>query len=426
MNKARLTVIDILLFLLIMFQVNFFDLISLPSIWSSLNSNVNKYAILIVSLVIWLLSLIPSKQDKSLKQFYDSQFSISTVFFCVILFVVWLGTSLTYGQTVLITFQNMYWYFVFPFLYFGLRRYLMEDINFIKFDKIIVLSGVIVSVLYLLYSKHIITLHPNAVIDIQNLAMGKEQYGFSRFQAPSDFIFFVSFYMSSTALMKIKRFEVKYIFQQMILIANLFFVGQVRVYFAISLLLFVFVLFMKGVSQFKKVKMVFVVLGIVAGAALILLIIKKLNFFGGGTRQASSIVRSEEISYYLSHAYDNKFFGIGFPDINNYYYLIRGFSPTYQASVFYLEDVGIFGFIAIFGVLGIVYLVLFLNDLFKTVKYNENRIIMLVILLSYLATYFTLIPLNASRIMLIPFYLIIVTVLSRSKNSEKNFIGAKL
>lgn len=426
MNKPRLTVIDILLFLLIMFQVNFFDLISLPSIWSSLNSNVNKYAILIVSLVIWFLSLISSKQDNSLKQPYDSQFSVSTAFFCVILFIVWLGTSLTYAQTVLITFQNMYWYFVFPFLYFGLKNYLTDNTNFIKFDKIIVLSGVIVSVLYLLYSKHIIILHPNAVIDVQNLAMGKEQYGFSRFQAPSDFIFFVSFYMSSTALMNIKRFNVKYIFQQIILIVNLFFVGQVRVYFAISLLLCVFVLFMKGMNKFKKIKIVFVVLGIIAGTALILLMIKKLNFFGGGARQASSIVRSEEISYYLSHTYDNKVFGIGFPDINNYYYLIRGFSPTYQASVFYLEDVGVFGFLAIFGVLGILYLVLFLNDLIKTVVFNENRIIMLIVLLSYLATYFTLIPLNASRITLMPFYLIIVTVLSRSKNIEKNFISAKL
>ncbi|MBZ5986783.1 hypothetical protein [Leuconostoc gelidum] len=426
MAKSRLTVVDILLFLLIMFQVNFFDLISLPSIWSSLNSNVNKYAILIVSIAIWFLSLIPSNPENPLKKQYVSQFNVSTGFFCIILVVVWLGSSLTYTQTILTTFQNMYWYFVFPFLYFGLKNYLIEDNHFVEFDRIIVLSGIIVSVLYLLYSKNILTLHPNAVIDIQNLSSGKAQYGFSRFQAPSDFLFFVSFYLSATALVGIKRFNVKYVIQQALLIANLFFVGQVRVYFAISILLFMFVLFMKFVNKFKKIKIILILLGMFAGLALILLMIKKLNFFGGGTRQASSIVRSEEISYYLSHAFDNSLFGLGFADINNYYYLIRGFSPTYQAPVFYLEDVGVFGFLSIFGALGVLYLIIFLNEIIRIVKYNENGIVVPIIIMTYLATYFTLIPLNASRITLMPFYLIIITILSRGKNSEKNFISPKL
>lgn len=412
MKKFKLTVIDFLLFILIMLQVNFFDLISLPYSWSSWNSNVNKYAILIISIIIWLISFIYKQNNHPIENNNNLQFSISTLVFSIILLIVLLGSSLIYGQTIFNTFQNMYWYFIFPLLYFGLKEYLKNKDNFVKFNNIIVFVGVVYALLYLLYSKNIITLHTNAVIDIQNMAAAKAQYGFTRLQASSDFIFFVSFCMSSTTLMGIKKLNIKFVIQQFILIANLFFVGQVRVYFAIALILFVFVLFIKNINLFKKTRSILMIFGVIAGAFLVIFMINKLNFFGGGDRQASSIVRSEEISYYLSHMYDNKLFGLGFPDMSTNYYLIRGFSPTYQAAVYYLEDVGIFGFIAIFGILGIFYFILFIDELIKIIVNSKYKFIIIVILLAYLATYLTLIPLNVSRIMLMPFYLIIVTLLT--------------
>lgn len=426
MNKSRLTIIDACLCLIILLQVNFFDLITFPPIWDSLNSNVNKYAMLSVSILIWIFSIFTlSKQDSKKVDFRYQQFNMSTLYFFVMLIVVWISSSVIYGQSSLITFQNMYWYFVFPFLYFGLKDYLMDHNSFLKFDRMVVSAGIVVAILYLLYAKSLIVLHPNAVIDIQNLYNGKMQYGFYRFQAPTDFVFFVSFYLSTAVIMGSRTFNLKYVVQQLILIANIFLVGQVRVYFAVAFLLFLFVIFIQIINRLREIKLVPIVVGTVTGLVMIALIINKLGFFGEGTRQASSIVRGEAISYYLSHTFDHVLYGLGFPDIGTNYYLLRGFSQTYQSSVFYLEDVGLFGSIATFGVFGIIYFILLFTKLIRIIKNSDNKIVMSVIIVSLSITFLTLIPLNASRIMLMPFYLIILTSLSRRTN-EKHFNGIKL
>ncbi len=426
MNKSRLTIIDACLCLIILLQVNFFDLITLPPIWDSLNSNVNKYAMLSVSILIWIFSLFTlSKQNSKKVDFNYQQFNTSTLYFFVMLIVVWISSSVIYGQSSLITFQNMYWYFIFPFLYFGLKDYLIDHNNFLKFDRMVVSAGIVVAILYLLYAKSLIVLHPNAVIDIQNLYNGKMQYGFYRFLAPTDFVFFVSFYLSTAAIMGIRTFNLKYVVQQLILIANIFLVGQARAYFAVAFLLFLFVAFIQIINRMRKIKLVPIVLGTVTGLVMIVLIINKLGFFGEGTRQASSIVRGEAIPYYLSHTFDHVLYGLGFPDIGTNYYLIRGFSQTYQAPVFYLEDVGLFGSIATFGLFGIIYFILLFTKLIRIIKNSDNKIVMSVTSVSLLITFLTVIPLNVTRIMLMPFYLIILTALSRGKN-EKYFNGIKL
>lgn len=426
MLKYHLTIIDILLFFLVMLTVNFFDFIPFPTTWDSWNSNVNKYAILLISISIWLISLFYTHQGDILNKKNKKSFDSSTIFLTLSLIVVCIFSAIFYSQSLFSTFENMYWYFVFPFLYFGLKDYLIEFGNLVKFDKIIVVTGVLLSVVYLLYSKGFINLHPNAIIDIQNLSSGKVEYGFSRFQAPADFVFFVSFYLSLTLTIEMRELNVKYFIQQILLIANLFFVGQIRVYFVIAFMLFIVTLFFKIVGKFKQTKIIFIIFGFLAGCFLILYLIKKLNFFGGGARQASSIVRSEEISYYLSHMFDHKLFGVGFPDITYNYYLIRGFSPTYLAPVYYLEDVGVFGFLGVFGLLGIIYILLFLNNLVSHIRVSQDKIIMYIFICAFLATCFTLIPLNNSRIELMPFYLIIITILSRSKKNEKYFISSEL
>lgn len=426
MLKNRLTIIDILIFLLILFQVNFLDLYNMPSTWNSFNSNVNKYAILIVSIFIWLASFAYSGNKESNKINHNREFSISTGFFSFMLIIVCLGSVLIYDQSLFITFQNMYWYFIFPFLYFGLKDYLLDRNNFIKFDKIVVFFGLSLAILYLLYARGIINLHPNAVIDIMNLSNGKMQYGFTRFQAPSDFIFFVSFYLSATVIIGLKKINLSFVLSQIVLLANLFLVGQVRVYFAIAVLLFLFTLFVTFVNKIKKIRVIIYFLGILLGLLLVGILVQKLQFFNGGSRQASSIVRNEEISYYLSHMFDGSIFGIGFPNIRDYYYLVRGFSPIYQAPVYYLEDVGIFGFISVFGILGVIYIILFFADLYRMFKNNTVGLPEIVLVGANLATYFTLIPLNSPRIVLMPFYLIIITIVLRNRNHEEHFISIEL
>ncbi|MDB8859136.1 hypothetical protein [Pediococcus acidilactici] len=393
----RIVIISILLL-----QVNLFDLIPENSFWESINSNTNKYLVLIIISSALIIKLILNGILNSPRSTIDN----SVFFFLLATLVIVVGSMWAYDQSFYTSFANGYYYLIFPLSYFLLKDYFKYQKNIIFFIDAVILIGIIYSVLYILKSKYGISIiHPVAVVDLNNMLSGNSELGFLRYQVPADYIFFSSFIYNLAVINKIKKMNFSYFLIQGILIFNLFFVGQVRTYFSISLIFILFTIFMKLIKKSGILAPILLILSALSGISVVYYLIKKLGFFEGN-RISSMLVRTEAIPYYLSQAFNNKVFGIGFPDTGTHYLLIHGFSRIFNSSVFYIEDTGIFGIIGVFGIMGIVFILWLLKGIVRDIVENEHKFQQVGIVILYLSLFVTLIPLNSPRVILMALYLL--------------------
>lgn len=125
-------------------------------------------------------------------------------------------------------------------------------------------------------------------------------------------------------------------------------------------------------------------------------------------------VRVYAMEYYLDQFLQNPLLGMGFidPNVNkNFYTLVHGkVSPLGGMSQYYIEDVGVVGYIAQFGLIGIVVLVFILIKLYKLIKSCDG--IMLVESVGLLGLLFvmfvSLMPTNKAPIQMLPIFLMIM------------------
>ncbi|WP_349612469.1 hypothetical protein [Lactiplantibacillus plantarum] len=305
------------------------------------------------------------------------------------------------------SFLNGYYYLIFPLIYYIYGTHLIDKQNFLDFQKIVTSIGSIEAFIYIINSRFINFLNPVAAIDVSNAASGRSVMGFTRYQSPADFVFFASILLSVTVLLKIRKINISFYILQLIMLSYIFFVSQVRTYFLISI---AFLLVILGAFLIKRFGYLIPIVGlifIIIFLGILYLIIDKLGFFHGD-RISSMLVRTEAIPYYLSQMFKNIIFGIGFPDVHSNYYLIHGFSNIYGASIFYIEDTGIFGIIGVFGIMALIYLICFFKEIGKAMMMTKNKIQFGLVFIVLIGLFPTLIPLNATRIIFMGFYLIIL------------------
>lgn len=387
---------------ILLLQVNLFDLIPENSFWDSINSNTNKYLVLIIISLALIIKLLLNGMSNSPKNTIDN----SVIFFFLATLIVMLGSMWVYEQSFYTSFANGYYYLVFPLSYFLLKAYFKYQKNISFFINTVVLIGIIYSVLYILKSKYGISIvHPVAVVDLNNMLSGNGNSGFVRYQVPADYIFFSSFIYNLAVINEIKKISIPYFLIQGIFVFNLFFVGQVRTYFSITVIFIVFTVFMKLIKRSGILAPILLMLSTLSGIAIVFYLIKKLGFFEGD-RISSTLVRTEAIPYYLSQAFNHKLFGIGFPDTGTHYLLIHGFSHIFNSSIFYIEDTGIFGIIGVFGLMGIIFTLWLLKGIFKDIIRNDHKFQQIGVVVLYLSLFVTLIPLNSPRVILMAFYLL--------------------
>ncbi|WP_157243775.1 hypothetical protein [Paenibacillus jilunlii] len=119
---------------------------------------------------------------------------------------------------------------------------------------------------------------------------------------------------------------------------------------------------------------------------------KFFSSFMTGDRVSSTLIRSQEILFYSRQIFSNGIIGRGFIDISSPDYVLLNHGPfgTYNTS-----DIGIIGFLSIYGLCGGLFLVFTIRKIIRTLKNNkENALQLKSIELITLCPYFLLVSLT--------------------------------
>jgi len=416
-KKIEINFLKISIFLILLLQVNFFDLIpSTPFVFYYVNSYSVKNATLIV--VLLLLPML----FKYRGHLYGS-FTFSTILLLIFTLYIAFNSMTTYTQGFTETFK-LYGYIFIIFIYWELRHVILTTDVFRFFLKTTIALGTINAAIQSFNSFVVMHFGKNLLfqssnVDADNIIQkAKVVSGFVRVQTPADFIYFsllalftfVIFFKGELVASKI--YSIYFVISFYII-----FVSQTRVYELLLAIITIIFITIRWRELLKK----WFVLAIPAVAGIfvvgIFIVFQKLSFTSGD-RVASLNVRIEAINYYLSHAKDNGIFGIGFASDNQYFLLNHGYSQTFQKSAYYFDDVGVVGFLGKYGFLGYVYLLFLLIDLIKNLVFSKEKLYSIVVIFSLLITSVSLIYLDPQRILFLPLTFLLLTYASNYKIEE--------
>lgn len=399
--------------LLVLLQINFFDLFTFPNwFFYNVNSYSVKYFSTIVVLIACLVRFVEHRSDSSTQNNGQINFSISIVLLFLFGMFITYESSIVYHQSILTSLSISYYYLMI-LGYFAFHNFFLKSDNIKWFFRLIIYSSFFLSVSKIIQSFLAgkvgkIVLGSYSTVDKNNLlSFSSNIVGFVRLPSASDFVFFGSMLLILTFLMK----EIKVRHKFTILLFNIFFlfiVSQTRTYVLIILVIMFSVVLFKLSSKFKQLSIIMLFFGAIVGVFFSIYLIEQLGFFTTGDRSASYTVRLSAIQYYLAQFSNNGVFGIGFASESEFFLLNHGYSFDYGRSVFFMDDVGIIGFLAVFGKLGVSWIIVFLSELFKQVIYARNRKIVMLLVLTLLATSVSVIYLNVQRIFFFVFVLLII------------------
>lgn len=419
------TLYKCLISLLVLLQVNFFDFITFPDwFFYNVNSYSVKYLSTFLVFIACLVRLIEYKANSSNRNNGQINFSVSLLLLLLFSTFITYQSSIVYKQTILTSFSISY-YYLFVLGYFAFHNFFTRLENIKWFFGLIIYSSVFLSITKIIQSYLAgefgkIIFGSYSTVDKNNLiTLSSDIVGFVRLPSASDFVFFASMLLVITFLFK--KITIKNKFT--ILFVNIFFlfiVSQTRTYVLIILVLIFGVVLIKVSSEFKQFSIVVLLFGVIGGVFFSLYLVEQMGFITTGDRSASYTVRLDAIQYYLSQFSNNGVFAIGFAHDPEFLLLNHGYSLTYGRSIYYMDDIGIIGFLAVFGKLGIVWLIVFLSELLKQILHAGNRKIVMLLCFTVLATSGTLVYLNIQRI----FYLVFVLLLVDFFVHERNLEGA--
>lgn len=417
------TLYKCLISLLVLLQVNFFDLITFPDwFFYNINSYSVKYLSTFLILIACLVRLIEYKSNSSIRENGQINFSVSLLLLLLFGTFITYQSSIAYKQTILTSFAISY-YYLFVLGYFAFHNFFTRLENIKWFFDLIIYSSVFLSITkiiqsYLAGNFGKIFFGSYSTVDKNNLmTLSSDIVGFVRLPSASDFVFFASMLLVITFL--VKKISIKNKFT--ILFINIFFlfiVSQTRTYVLIILVLIFGVVLIKVSSEFKRFSIVVLLFGVIGGVFFSLYLVEQMGFITTGDRSASYTVRLDAIRYYLSQFANNGVFAIGFAHDPEFLLLNHGYSLTYGRSIYYMDDIGIIGFLAVFGKLGIAWIIIFLSELLKQILYASNRKIVMLLCFTVLATSGTLVYLNVQRIFYLVFVLLLVDFFVHERNLE--------
>ncbi|MFT9030856.1 MAG: hypothetical protein ABF415_05185 [Leuconostoc pseudomesenteroides] len=417
------TLYKCLISLLILLQVNFFDFITFPDwFFYNINSYSVKYLSTFLVFIACLVRLIEYKSNSSIKNNGQINFSVSLLLLLLFSTFITYQSSIVYKQTILTSFSISY-YYLFVLGYFAFHNFFTRLENIKWFFGLIIYSSVFLSITKIIQSYLAgkfgkIVFGSYSTVDKNNLiTLSSDIVGFVRLPSASDFVFFASMLLVITFLFK--KISIKNKFT--ILFVNIFFlfiVSQTRTYVLIILVLIFGVVLIKVSSEFKQFSIVVLLFGVIGGVFFSLYLVEQMGFITTGGRSASYTVRLDAIQYYLSQFSNNGVFAIGFAHDPEFLLLNHGYSLAYGRSIYYMDDIGIIGFLAVFGKLGILWLIVFLSELLKQILHAGNKKIVMLLCFTVLATSGTLVYLNIQRIFYLVFLLLLVDFFVHERNLE--------
>lgn len=363
---SRIGLIKALFVFLILADVCFLTVPGLSNIFSIACTYHDKKFCAVIILVMLGVSLLfnpkikfgNNKTDKLLQGYF---FMVCIVFF---------GSLLTY-RTSTTSFMVQYYYYFIPIaIFFLLKRYESNGIF-----EYVINAIIIIGTMYAIYSIAAYLLYEMAgsIIMNPNLQLYSRRNGHLRLVRAADFI------AISTVLSLIKCFsygvrqKIKYYCGALFGMIALFVVTQTRIY-QIAILATIIVLLIK--RQRKLIDKLCIVVLIVVCAFLMMTSIQE--FVSSFTEYSFSTEnRLLAYTYYLSHFFDHFIFGLGLVPSKTHYSVLHG--PTEQ---YFLSDCGYVAFISIYGVLGVVFLVLMgiyiIKNLIRALQGKPTEIVLMV------------------------------------------------
>lgn len=403
----KLAQISILLILL--FEMRFFYIMSIPL--EKFNTYHNKLIIFILIITTCIMLII-----KYIKIGYKKSIFFSyVIFFIVMYFIQFCISILRYNQTVFDIFSSSY-YFLIVLFYFILIYYVKDDKTYNNIIRFIVYGTTILAVLFILQAI-LYSISNRIFLNIFELNNGLEIQTRGegiRLTQPSTLLSF-SIILSYSEILKCriqrKRLKSIYILNVLLGIIYLLVVCKTRV-LTISVIGTLFLITACiSTKDIRKKSLIIVVL--IFSGIIVLNLNSTKEFIKSFNQQESGSVfaRKEAISYFTKQFKESMLLGRGFiNDIEGTeaFYIVHGPQGYLNTT-----DVGIVGLMCIWGSIGLVWffsiLIKMINIIIKIYsKGNLNLAIELIGIFSYIIlTSLTLIITDRQRIILLPISLAI-------------------
>lgn len=410
------------LFLLLLLQVNFFDLINTKNNFLGILNGYNQKNLISFLVVIYLIIFIlKGRNNIQNNEIIKRNFNAFVLSFELVILITLFFSSFVYNQSIVDTFINSF-YFIILFLYFIYSSYFSNWLRWIRVIKMFSVFSFILSITKLIQSFCVMNygiqiLKLNNDVDYDTALSGNYVIlNFTRIPSACDFVFFSTFLLIVTITIN-KSFFNRW-FSIIILTTNIMYiilVGQTRLYIAMISL-------MVGLYVVNVVNNKYGSFGIFATIFIFLLLLYKIVgkiiyyfMYGNELRAKSAFMRFYEMNYYLELFKNNPWIGLGFPDSKDYGFLLHGGNFSY-----YLDDVGIIGYIGRFGIIGCIPLFIFICTYIKQGLRINNIFVFLMFIVYIVGSFISLSLFDEPRIFYLPFLLLFLDFLGSKVSKIRN------
>lgn len=423
------------LIIFLLLQTNFFDLINIRnSFLNGFASYSQKKLLLLIILIYIIVKFFGGNRfskDISGLSYNKSFFSIFvyTLFFSWV--IVYYGTVAHYGQSLLSTFFNSYYFFIL-LLYFVYSYLLNSWEKWVDFIKIVLWFSTILSLTKILQSFvlskfNYIIFYLNTNNDYNTATQLKFMtLGFTRIPSATDFVFFSILLMfvilgSGKKILPSSAVAILFFIQFFYLFA----VGQTRSYLLLTVLLVIVYCAIKVFRKFGNGGGL--AIGLILSTPVTFLFLSFLNqlLVGNSSRSVALTIRQDAIQYYIQNLRYNGIFSFGFLRDDLYGQLIHGVGINGMSLGFNYDDVGIFGFLAIFGLIGVFIMFIYSLSLMLAFTYSRNKFITFMIYVYIFGSWTSLSLFDPQRIFYLPVLLALLDFLTNEnvinlEGREKN------
>lgn len=408
-----LYIIDCIVAFIIFMDTNFLSVIPVGDFAYSVMGYKNKVLLTIICVLMFVFSLLYRSYYRKKITYNFSGFILLLVGITIVLTIY---SAEIYDQSITAGFKMSY-YFMIPLIYYLFTLYFSTPNRVKYFTNLMVFmgtiySGIIILQVLLLKVSSIIFLNFNE----QGLGLLEyRSYGI-RLSKPADFIT-LSFLFTCLAIYSSSRKKnvllYSAVFIQFIYISL---VSMTRLSMIICVALFVLTMIFKTDLKSKIKSRVYVLLLLLIAGLFGGEIINNL-LYGQQDRMNSALIRTDAIQYFRNQMFSHGVFGRGFPTDAKYYFFNHGPEGT-----LFTTDLGVYGFITIYGVAGIIIVMLLLYKLVQAYlrtrgdRYNRGMITLVLVYLLLSAP--TLFLFDAQRILYLPILLSLIDMFILKANSS--------
>ncbi|MCW3779560.1 hypothetical protein OM945_11875 [Levilactobacillus namurensis] len=340
--------------------------------------------------------------------------------------LVLFGTSSKFDQSLFSTFLVGY-FFLILFLYFPYTSFLNNWDAWVDFVKMFSVFSLILSITKMLQSWLIVhsdVRYPFLNSNLDFMSASSLRYvklGFTRIPSASDFVFYATLFLLIFHLIHKRVFSGMTTY--LILGINtlyIVFVGQTRSYIVLLLIVYIIAAFIRIKEKFDFSLILMIIITLSVPVILLILYVINRLLYGDANRVSSLSIRLEAVKYYISNLRFSGWFSMGFARDSVYGNLIHNQYVTNlgQVVTYNYDDVGIVGFLAQFGLVGIVDMVIYAVTLMVSFIKSRKKEISFLIIVVILGSCINLSLLDPQRIFYLPMVLVMLDFISSSKYSS--------